>query len=64
MLIPNENFWTPKKLAVEFGVSYSTVLNWINDGELRTIRFGRMYRIYESFWQEFLETCTTGKVCM
>jgi len=58
MTIPNnERFWSPEELAQEFGLKLVTVRSWIRSGQLQTIRIGDRHRVYESYWQQFLDKC-------
>lgn len=46
-------FRTIQQVADYFGVHYRTVKAWVDSGQLRAIRVGRLYRIPEADLMEF-----------
>lgn len=56
-----ENFFTVEEIADRLKVAPLTVRRWLKSGELRGIKFGKLWRIRESDLVAFLEARTTGR---
>lgn len=51
----SEKVWTPEELADYLNVHPMTVLKMIKDKKLKAIKIGRMYRIMQKDFEDFLE---------
>jgi excisionase family DNA binding protein len=52
---PSDRLITPKDAADRLAVSPSTVLLWLQTGELKGVKAGKLWRIRESAIDEFLK---------
>lgn len=56
-----ETYYTIQEIAEKFKVSDRTVRNWIEEGKLEALRFGREFRIPESSLKKMLSNSVVGK---
>jgi len=52
----SDKFYTPEQIAKELQVHHLTILKFIKIGRLKGIRLGRVYRIRESDFENFLKS--------
>jgi len=57
----DEKYFTPKEIADKYKVTRVAVLKWINEGRLKAIRLGKVWRIPESALEEFIRQGTGEK---
>ena len=50
-----EKFYTPEEVAEKLSVRGNTVRKWLNDGILKGLKVGRVWRIKETELQEFIK---------
>jgi predicted site-specific integrase-resolvase len=48
-------FGEPRALAEEMGVAYSSVIKWLNDDQIKGIRFGKAWRIPNEEYERVLK---------
>jgi len=47
----NKTWYTIQELAQTISVSQNTIWHWINNGKLRSTRYGQRHRIDKADWQ-------------
>jgi len=52
-------FYTTQEVAQMLQLHHLTVLKYINNGNLKALKFGRVYRIKESDLEAFIEKSST-----
>lgn len=50
-----EKMHSPEQVAEVLGVQPETVRMWLRDGQLKGIKFGRLWRIAENELQRFID---------
>jgi len=56
-----EDFYTVKELAKRYKVTPQTIIKNINEGKLRAVRVGGVWRIPSDAWDEFLQNSSKKK---
>lgn len=56
-----ETYYTIQEIADLLKVSSRTVRNWINEGKLEALRFGREFRIPETALKMMMSNSVVGK---
>jgi excisionase family DNA binding protein len=57
----DEKQYSVQEISQHFDVSKQTVHNWINSGQLRAIRLGRIIRIPQSALDNFVKPVQPGE---
>lgn len=50
-----ENFLTPSQIAKQLQITERTVYRWLDAGEIRGVKLGRVWRIKEVDFEQFLK---------
>lgn len=58
---PTTEYLTPKEVAKELDVAYTTVLNWIDQKKLRAYRYGGRLKVRREDLKTFIENSQTDK---
>lgn len=51
----NEKYYSPNDIAMKFSLKPNTVRKWINEGKLKAIKLGDVWRVPESALQAFIK---------
>jgi excisionase family DNA binding protein len=54
-----ERFLTPAQIAERLQVSEKTVTRWLQAGDLKGIKIGRLWRVREEDFEAFLQASST-----
>lgn len=57
----HEKYYSPNEIAEKFNLKSNTVRKWINQGRLKAIKLGDVWRIPESALQEFISESMKGE---
>ncbi len=61
-IAPEERVYTTDEVALRLNVSRRTVQQWIHEGKLAAMRFGRAYRIEAKELEAFKERARRGEI--
>jgi excisionase family DNA binding protein len=57
----SEIWYTPEELANLMQVNYITVIRWLQSGDYKGIKLGRVWRVHESSFQRMLQKVVYAK---
>jgi len=49
------DFYSVREVAEMIGVNTRTVLKWINDGKIKAYKFGDLWKIKKTDYEEFVQ---------
>lgn len=58
----NERFYSPNEISEKFNLKPNTVRKWINEGKLKAIKLGDIWRVSETSLQEFIKESMKQKL--